>query len=222
MSKYVVIGLGKFGFYLAKKLSEEKQDVLCLDKNPEIIENISQYVSEAIVGDATKKEVLNGLGLKDVDRVVIAIGDLASSILITLYLKELGCNFILAKANDEDHARILSLLGADRIIIPERDSAIKEAQSLITPNIIDFLPLLPDFSVAKIDPPAEFVGKSFKDLQLRSRFNIYVIAVRNKHTGKILLLPSADHIIDKDEELYLLGRKKDLSNITKRLWLEIL
>ncbi|NPA49810.1 MAG: TrkA family potassium uptake protein [Thermodesulfobacteria bacterium] len=216
MAKYVVIGLGKFGFYLAKKLAEEKQDVLCMDKEESLVEEISKYVSEAVVGDATKKEVLKGLGVKDAAGVIVAIGDLASSILITLYLRELGCKFILAKANDEDHARILSLIGADRVVIPEKDSAIKEAQALVTPNIVDFLPLLPDFSVAKMDPPPEFVGKSFKELGLRSRYHVYVIAIRNKHTGRLILLPSADHVIDKDEELYLLGRKEDLQALSRK------
>ncbi len=214
--KYVVIGLGKFGFYLAQKLAEEGQDVLCLDKDETLVEEISEYVSEAVVGDATKKEVLKGLGVKEAEKVILAIGDLAASILITLYLRELGCKFILAKANDEDHARILSLVGAHRVVIPEKDSAIKEAQVLVTPNIVDFLPLLPDFSVAKIEPPPEFIGKSFKELKLRSRYHVYVIAIRNKHTGRLILLPSADHIIEKDEELYLLGRKEDLRTISKK------
>ncbi len=217
MAKFVVIGLGKFGFYLAKKLAEEKQEVLCLDKDENVIEQISEDVSEAIIGDATRKEVLKGLGIQEADRVVVAIGDLSASILITLYLKELGCKFILAKANDEDHARILSLLGADKIVIPEKDAAIKEAQGLVTPNILDFLPLLPGFSVAQIDPPPAFIGKSFKELQLRSKYHVYVIAIRNKHTGRLVLLPSADHVIEKDEELYLVGRKEELTAISKNI-----
>ncbi len=214
MARFIVIGLGKFGFYLAKKLAEEKQDVLCLDRNERLVEEASQFVPEAVVGDATRKEVLKGLGVSEAEKVIVAIGDLSPSILITLYLREIGAKFIIAKAVDEDHARILSLVGADRVIIPERDSALREAQLLVTPNIVDFLPMLPEFSIAKVDPPPEFIGKSFKDLHLRKKYNVYVIAVRNKHTGRFILLPPADHVIEKDEELYLLGRKEHLTKFS--------
>ncbi len=216
MARFLVIGLGKFGFYLARKLAEEKQEVLCLDKDERVVEEISQYVPEALVGDATRKEVLKNLAVSEAEKIVVATGDLTASILITLYLKELGAKHIVAKARDEDHARILSLVGANRVIIPEKDSALREAQLLVTPNIIDFLPLLPDFSVAKIDPPPEFIGKSFKELHLRRKFNVYVIAVRNKLTGRFLLLPPADHVIEKDEELYLLGRKEYLTRLSAK------
>jgi len=215
MARFVIIGLGKFGSYLAKKLAEENQEVLCIDKRQDLVEKISQYVSEAVIGDATRKDVLKSLGLKEAEKVVVAIGDLSSSILITLYLRELGVNFILAKANDEDHARILSLVGANQVVIPERDSALREAQALITPNIVDFLPLLPDFSIAQIDPPPEFVGKTLKDLELRRKFHVYVIAVRNKHTNRLLILPPAEYTIEKDDELFLLGQKQYLSRFTK-------
>ncbi len=215
MARFVVIGLGKFGYYLAKTLAEEKQSVLCIDRDEGLVEEISEFVSEAVVGDATRKDVLRGLGIPEAEKVVVAIGELSSSVLITLYLRELGAKFILAKALDEDHARILSLVGADQVVIPERDSAIREAHALITPNIVDFLPLLPDFSVARIDPPPEFVGKSFKELDLRRKYHVYVIALRNKLTNRILILPPAEHVIEKDEELFLLGRKEHLSRFTK-------
>lgn len=215
MARFIVIGLGKFGFYLAKRLAEEKQDVLCLDKDERIVEEISQYVPEAVVGDATRKEVLKSLGVREAEKVVIATGDLTASILITLYLREMEAKFILAKAIDEDHARILSLVGANRVVIPEKDAALREAQALVTPNIVDFLPMLPEFSIAKVDPPPEFIGKSLKELHLRSKYHVYVIAVRNRITGRFLLLPPAEHIIEKEEELYLLGRKEHLTRFSK-------
>ncbi|NPB09393.1 MAG: TrkA family potassium uptake protein [Thermodesulfobacteria bacterium] len=215
MARFVVIGLGKFGYYLAKTLAEEKQSVLCIDRDESLVEEISEFVSEAVVGDATRKDVLRGLGIPEAEKVVVAIGELSASVLITLYLRELGAKFILAKALDEDHARILSLVGADQVVLPERDSAIREAQALITPNIVDFLPLLPEFSVAKIDPPPEFIGKSLKELDMRRKYHVYVIAIRNKITNRILILPPAEHVIEKDEELFLLGKKEHLARFTK-------
>ena len=216
MARFVVIGLGKFGSYLAKKLAEEDQEVLCIDKDEVLVEEVGRYVPEAVIGDATRKEVLKGLGIPQAEKVIVAIGDLSASILITLYLRELGAKFILAKANDEDHARILSLVGANQVVIPERDSAIREAQALITPNIVDFLPLLPEFSVARVDPPPEFVGKNFKDLELRRKFHVYVIAVHNKHTDRLLILPPAEYVIEKDDELFLLGRREYVARFTKK------
>lgn len=214
MARFIVIGLGKFGFYLAKTLAEEKQSVLCVDQDESLVEKVSEYVSEAVVGDATNKDLLKSLALSEAEKVVVAIGDLSASVLITLYLRELGAKFILAKASNEDHARILSLVGADQVVLPEKDSAIREAKALVTPNIVDFLPLLPDFSIAQVEPPPEFVGRNLKELDLRRKYHIYVIAIRNKHTNRLLILPPAEHVIEKDDELFLLGRKEYLARFT--------
>ncbi|WP_022852537.1 potassium channel family protein [Thermodesulfatator atlanticus] len=206
--KFIVIGLGKFGFYLAKTLAAEGLEVLCIDRNEKLVEDISPDVSEAIVADATRKEVLKGIGVDEAEMVVVATGNLSASVLIVLYLKELGAKAIMAKANDEDHARILELLGANRVVIPELDAALKEARNLINPNMLDFLPLLPDFLIARLEPPADFIGKTIRQLDLRKRYHVYILAIKNKHTDKFILLPPAEHVIDKDEELFVLGKKE--------------
>ncbi|AEH44806.1 TrkA-N domain protein [Thermodesulfatator indicus DSM 15286] len=211
--KVIVIGLGKFGSNLAKTLAMEKVEVLGIDRNEKLVEDISQDISEAIVADATRKEVLKSIGVEEADYVVVAMSNLSASVLIVLYLRELKAKFILAKANDEDHARILRLLGADRVVIPEQDAALKEAQALITPNMVDFLPLLPEFLIARIDPPDEFVGHSLKELDLRRRYHVYILAIRKKHTSKIIILPPAEHVIEKDEELFVLGKKEYLEKL---------
>ncbi len=213
--KFIVIGLGKFGTYLAKSLAKEGLEVLCIDRNEKLVEDISEDVSEAIVADATRKEVLKSLGVEEVEHVIVATGNLSASVLIVLYLKELGARSIIAKAIDEDQAKILSLVGANKVVIPERDAAIKEAQSIISPNVVDFLPLLPEFLVAKIEPPAEFIGRSLKELDFRRRFHLYVLATRDKHTQKLVLLPPAEHIIEKDEELFVLGRREAIEKLPK-------
>ncbi|WP_456433094.1 potassium channel family protein [Thermosulfuriphilus sp.] len=211
---FAVIGLGKFGFYLARNLVEHDQHVLCVEKDEALVEAISPYVNEAVVGDASKREVLEGLGLTDMEQVIVAVGNLTQSVLITLYLKELGVKKVLAKANDEDHAKVLSLVGADRVIIPERDSARRVAQSLVMPNIVDFLPMMPDFCIAEIDPPPSFIGHSLAELDLRRRYHVYVIGTRSRFSDKINLMPKAEHIIDKDEILYVLGRRIDVENLS--------
>ncbi len=214
--RFAVIGLGKFGFYLARNLAEHKQHVLCIEKDEALVEAISPYVGEAVVGDASKREVLEGLALTEMEQVIVAVGNLTQSVLITLYLKELGVRRVLAKANDEDHAKVLSLVGADRVIIPERDSARRVAQSLIMPNIVDFLPMMPDFCVAEIEPPPSFVGHSLAELDLRRRYHVYVIGVRNKFSDKIALMPRAEHVIDRDEVLYVMGRHVDVEALSEK------
>ncbi len=215
--KIVVIGLGKFGSYLARELGTEGIEVLAIDRNEKLVEDISTDVAEAIVGDATRKELLKGIGVAEAEKVIVATGNLSASVLMVLYLKELGVKSIMAKANDEDHARILELLGANNIVIPEKDAALKEARNLIDPNLLDFLPLLPDFIIARIESNPEFIGKSIRELDLRNRMHIYILAIRDILTDRFILLPPADHIIEKDEELFVLGKKEYVEKLLEKI-----
>ncbi len=213
--RFGIIGLGRFGSYLARTLAEQGQEVLCVDLSERAVEEISSVVDQAVVADATRKETLEHLGFHRVDTAVVAIGSLAQSVLVTLFLKELGTPHIIAKALNEEGAKILSLIGAHRVIIPEKDSAIRLARSLIMPNLLDFLPLLPDFYIAEVSPPIDFVGKSLKELDLRRRYRVYVIGVRRAFSDRVQLLPSADYVIEKDDRLYLVGHRKDLAPFTE-------
>jgi len=209
--RFGIIGLGRFGSYLALTLAEQGQEVICIDRSEKKVEEISPLVSQAVVADATKKETLEHLGFQKVDTAIVAIGSLAQSVLVTLFLKELGTPKIIAKALNEEGAKILSRIGADQVIIPERDSALRLARSLVMPNLLDFLPLLPDFYIAEASPPADFVGKSLKELDLRQKYRVYVIGVKRAFSDKSQLLPPADYVIEKDDLLYLVGHKKDLA-----------
>ena len=215
--KIVVIGLGKFGSYLARELGTKGIEVLAIDRNEKLVEDISTDVAEAIVGDATRKELLKGIGVAEAEKVIVATGNLSASVLMVLYLKELGVKSIMAKANDEDHARILELLGANNIVIPEKDAALKEARNLIDPNLLDFLPLLPDFIIARIESNPEFIGKSIRELDLRNRMHLYILAIRDILTDRFILLPPADHIIEKDEELFVLGKKEYVEKLLEKI-----
>ncbi|RUM89483.1 MAG: TrkA family potassium uptake protein [Thermodesulfatator sp.] len=212
--QFGIIGLGRFGSYLARTLAEQGQEVVAVDRSEKAVEEISPYVSQAVVADATRKETLEHLGFDRMHTVVVAIGSLAQSVLVTLLLKELGARNIIAKALNEEGAKILSLIGAHRVIIPERDSAIRLARSLVMPNFLDFLPLLPDFYITEVKPPPEFVGKSLKELDLRRRYRVYVIGVKRAFADQIQLLPSAEYVIERDDILYLVGHQKDLSAFT--------
>ncbi|WP_297057324.1 TrkA family potassium uptake protein [Thermosulfurimonas sp.] len=208
--RFGIIGLGRFGSYLARTLAKEGQEVLALDRSEKAVQAVAEEVSYAVVGDATQKETLEHLGFHKVDAAVVAIGTLSQSVLVTLYLREMGVPRILAKAQNETEGKILSLVGAHQVIIPERDSAVRLARSLVMPNLLDFLPLLPDFYIAEIPAPEEFLGKSLKELDLRRHYRVHVLGVKKGFSEHMHLFPAADYTIEKGDLLYLAGHRKDL------------
>ncbi len=213
--EFAIIGLGKFGIHLGKTLARAGKRVLCIDRQEELVQKISEDVTDAVVADGSDKEVLESLGMADIETVIVAVGDMTHSVLIALYLRELGVNKILAKANDEDHSKLLSLVGAHRVIIPERNAAKDMANSLLSPNIVDFLPMLEGYVIAQLEPPKPFLGHSLEELQLRKKYHVYVLAIQNKQTNEMNLMPSARHILHKNEIVYVLGKREDVDKLQK-------
>jgi len=214
MKKFAVIGLGKFGFHVAKELFEAGNEVVAVDQDKNKIQEIDPYCTEAIVMDATDKERLNALGLENMDSVIISAGTkISNSILICLHLQEMGIKKILAKALDDDHAKILKKVGATEIIRPEMAMAVRVARSLSTPNILDFIPLAEDYNLMQVDPPRAFIGKTLKELNLRAKYNVYVIAVKELVPENFVLVPPAGFLIKDSDVLMILGKEQDLSKI---------
>ncbi len=214
MKRFAVIGLGKFGFHVAKALFEAGNEVVAVDQDKNKIQEIDPYCTEAIVMDATDKERLNALGLENMDSVIISAGTkISNSILICLHLQELGIKKILAKALDDDHAKILKKVGATEIIRPEMAMAVRVARSLSTPNILDFIPLAEDYNLLQVDPPRAFIGKTLKELNLRAKYNVYVIAVKELVPENFVLVPPAGFLIKDSDVLMILGKEQDLSRI---------
>jgi trk system potassium uptake protein TrkA len=209
-----VIGLGKFGFHVAKELFNEGNEVIAIDKNPDLVQEIDPFCTEAIVLDSSDKERLRALGLDEMDGVIVSIGsDVSRSVLLTLYLQEIGVKRVLAKAIDEDHGKVLMKVGATEVIHPEKAMAIKVAQGLSRPNVLDFIPLAEDFQLLQIAPPAAFVGKSLKQLNLRAKYNVHVIAVKEIIPDGTVLVPSADFVIKDSDILIILGKTVDVRGI---------
>jgi trk system potassium uptake protein TrkA len=214
MKRFIVIGLGNFGFYVAKTLYEDGHEVLAIDRNRDRVANIQDLVSEAMILDAIHKESLTGLGIRQAEAIVVSMGDdISNSILTTLYLKELGARKIVAKCQDEDHARILEKLGAHEIIFPEKAMGQKVAKGLSKGNILDFIPLSEDYTIVEAAPPAEFVGRSLKDLKLKTIYHVYIIAVNQLIPPAFILSPPGDFVIKDSDGLVLLGREKDIQQI---------
>ena len=214
MKRVIVIGLGIFGFNIAKVLYENGIEVITIDKNKERIQEIRDYCTKAILADGTDKQVMEMIGIQEDDVVIVSFGeDLAASSLITLHLRELKVKHIIVKAPNEDHKRVLEKVGATEVIIPERDIADKVARSLISPNVLDFIPLTEDFTISEIVPPTSFYGKTIGDLHLRSRYHIEVIAIREVLPGRLTMVPRADFVIKDSDILVIIGRQKDIQKI---------
>ena len=214
MRRVVVIGLGIFGFNIAKDLYENGLEVIAIDKNKEVIQKIRDFSTKAVLADGTDKEVLESIGIQEDDVVIVSFGeDLAASTLITLHLKEMRVKTIIVKAPNEDHKHVLEKVGATEVIIPERAMADKVAKSLISPNVLDYIPLSEDYTICEMAPPPSFMGKTIGELHLRSKYHIEVIAVREMLPERLIMVPRADFVIKDSDILVAIGKEKDIQKI---------
>src|SRR4030066_209577 len=214
MKRAIVIGLGIFGFNIAKDLYENGFEVVAIDKNKEVIQKIRDFSTKAILADGTDKEVMESIGIQPEDVVIVSFGeDLAASTLITLHLKELKVKNIIVKAPNEDHKHVLEKVGATEVVIPERAMADKVAKSLISPNVLDYIPLSADYTICEIVPPPSFTGKTIGDLHLRSKYHIEVIAIREMLPDRFTMIPRADFVIKDSDILVVIGKEEDIKKI---------
>ncbi len=214
MKTYLVIGLGRFGISVATRLCELGNEVLAIDASAEHIQQIANHVTHAVVGDARDEAVLQALGARNFDCAIVAIGgDLAASILVTLNLKELGVPAVICKASNEAYKKALERVGADRVVIPEREMALKLAQNLSSSSILDFIELSEDYGITEITAPASWVGKSIRELNVRAKYGVTVLAF--KRGGPLDVLPGADDAIEDGMVLVVLGSNEQLARMQK-------
>ncbi|MCK4596624.1 TrkA family potassium uptake protein [bacterium] len=224
MRQIAIIGLGIFGFKLATSLTEKGCQVLAVDNDRDRVQEIRDLVADSVVLDARDKSAMDSLDLVDLDMVVVCVGQLEASVLISLYLKEAGVGEIVVKALSADHVKILELLGASRTILPEEAMAERLAGSLMTPNIIDHIPLTPGHSIVEVKAPEKFWGKTIAQLDVRKNYKVEVIAVKkyviSKLDGKESLdesktrvIPAAREVINSGDALVVIGRNKDIEKI---------
>jgi trk system potassium uptake protein TrkA len=212
--RVVVIGLGIFGFNIVRDLYEGGFEVIAVDKNKEAVQRARDCSTKAIVADGTDKEIMDEIGIQEDDVVIISFGeDLAAATLITLHLRQMKVKTIIVKAPNEEYKLILEKVGATEVMIPEKEIAHKVARSLISPNVLDYLPLSDDYMISEMAPPNSFLGKSISALQLRSRYHIEVIAIRDIVSDKINMIPGADCVIKDGDVLVVVGKEKDIQQI---------
>ena len=214
MKSYVVIGMGRFGSEVARRLCELGCEVLAVDSRQELIQPMSDLVTQAVVADARDKEVLRSLGVKDFDCAVVAIGgSLADSVLATMNLKELGVGHIVCKAHDDTHRQVLMKLGADQVVIPEQENALRLARSLSSFNVLDYIELSDDYGIIDVAAPGSWVGKTLKQLNVRAELGVNILAI--KQGGKINVSPAADYAIGQGDVMVVLGDTAALKAVQK-------
>ena len=214
MKRTVVIGLGIFGFNVVKELFEAGIEVIAVDKNKDVVQRIRDFCTKAIVADGTDKEVMESIGIHEDDVVIISFGeDLAGSSLVTLHLKEMKVKNIIVKVPNEDHKHVLEKVGATDVIIPEKEMAVKVARSIISPNVLDYIPLSGEYTICEMAPPPGFYGKTIGELHLRAKYHIDVIAVKEVLSDQVRMMPSADYVIKDTDILVVMGKELDIKKI---------
>lgn len=214
MRSYVVAGLGRFGAEVARQLCQLGCEVLAIDQSSDLVQQVSQDVTHAVVADARDKEVLRALGVRDFDCAIVAIGDdLSASVLVTLNMKELGVPFVVCKAHDDTHRRVLQKLGADRVTIPEQENAARMARSLSSNNVLDYIELSEDYGIIEVPAPKSWYEKSLKELNVRAKLGVNILAIRRD--GKINVSPTADFAICSGDIVVMLGDMLALEKVQK-------
>ncbi len=215
MKQFMVIGLGNFGFNVASALSKAGKQVIAADVSSKRIEEIGDKVRKAVTVDIRDKKALSELvSSNSIDVAIISLGNrLEASILSTVYLKELKIERIIAKASSSDHGAILKAVGASDVIFPEQEVANKLALRLIKPNLIDYIPMAEEYGIVEIATPDKFVGKTLIELQLRNKYKVEVIAIKNVMNDEFSIVPGGDYKIEPDTVMVIVGRNEDVEKI---------
>jgi len=213
MKQFAVIGLGRFGGSLAKTLYNMGHEVLGVDVSAENTQRMMDQLTQCVQADSTDEEVLKSLGLRNFDAVVVSIGhDMQASILTTVLVKEIGCKFVVAKANSALHGKVLEKIGADKVVYPERDMGERVAHSLSSSNVLDYIDVSSDYTIMEIVADEKFHGKTLGELSLRSKYGVNVMAI--KRGESIEATPEADDVITRGDVLILFGKQQSLKKFT--------
>jgi len=210
--EFALIGLGRFGSSVARTLFEAGHSVLGIDRNPARVQAMADHATHVVEADATDEDVLRSLGLRNFDVVVVSVGThLEASVLITVMLKEMGCPYVVAKASSDIHGRVLQKVGADRVVFPERDMGIRLARSLSNDNVVDLIELTPEVSIIELEAGGQLLGRSLRDLDLRARYGVTVLAVRRG--SQVVVPPAADEKFRPGDVLVLVGGNSGLERV---------
>jgi trk system potassium uptake protein TrkA len=215
---FVVIGLGSFGSALARRLCKNNCRVTGLDASRESVDELKDVLYEAIIGDATDRETLEHLPLKEANAVFVSMGeDITRSLLATLHAREIGAHRIIVKGVTQEHGKLLKSLGVERVIFPEIEIAEALADRMTWTNVVDFLPIDPEYSFMEIAVPDSFAGRTLLDLNIRQTYGVWIVGVKDSMTGRLTMFPAGDFKMQADQLLLVVGRQKELGAIRNLL-----
>ena len=216
MKTVLIIGMGRFGQHLCRKMLKLNNEVMIVDRNEEAMEDLLPLVTNAKIGDCTNEEVLHSLGIGNFDLCFVCIGtNFQSSLEITSLLKEAEAKYVISKATRDIQAKFLLRNGADAVVYPEKDIAERIAVRYSADNVFDYIELDEEYSIYEIPPLREWIGKTIGEVDFRARLNSSIIGT--KLNGITSFLPGADHVFRADEHLMVIGKKKDIDKILKHL-----
>jgi trk system potassium uptake protein len=210
--KFIMLGMGSFGTALATKLAANGCRVTGIDGRPERLEAVKNLIHEAVIGDATDREVLESLPIRDATAVFISLGEnISQSLLATLHVKELGARNVIVKGVTKEHGKILEHLGVDRVVFPEEEVARELADRMTWPNVLDYLPIDPDYSVAEVAMPGSLSGKTLAEANLRSNIGVHVMGLKDVMKGKFEMFPDGKTKLLEDQVLLVVGRETEIA-----------
>ena len=205
----LVIGLGKFGMSVVKHLDKYDCDVMAIDTSSELVDEAAEYATHAAKVDAADVGALKELGVTNFDVAIIGIGDdLEASIMIAMTLKELKVPYIVAKSRDDIHTKLLTMIGVDKVVQPERDSGVRLAKTLMHKNVIERMEVGKEFSIVEIETPKEWIGSRLNQLTIRPKHNINILCIERKN--KKIIIPNAETQIEKGDNLMIIAPNKEL------------
>ena len=212
--QYLVLGLGRFGTSVARTLCELGQEVLAVDSDQQLVDDIAPFVTQAVQLDATDEAALGSLGITNFDAAIVSIGaNTRDSILVSVLLKEMGVPYLVAKANDELHAKVLRKIGADRVVFPERDMGARLARSIITPNVLELMDLSDDYQIIEIRLPQKWEGQTIIGVNVRRKYGVSILAIHRN--DRFLVAPAADMQFEASDTLLVMGKKSDIEELSE-------
>ena len=215
MKSVLVVGIGRFGFHIAKKFAELGNQVLAVDISEERVNEILPHVLNAQIGDCTKEEVLEALGVSNFDVCVVALSELGTALEITYYLKELGAPFVLSRANSESQAKFLLRSGADEVVYPEMQTALRMAVKHSAHRLFDYIEVTAGYSVSEVPVPKAWVGQTIDHVAVRTKYHVNILATKGGGSWQVQIKPT--HVFGTDEHLLVFGQKEDIIKLSDRL-----
>jgi trk system potassium uptake protein TrkA len=212
--KFVMLGMGSFGTALAVKLAANGCQVTGVDQRRERLEAVKNLIHEAVIGDSTDRDFLENLPIKAATAVFISLGEsISQSLLATLHVRELGARNVIVKGVTKEHGKILEHLGVDRVVFPEEEVARELADRMTWPNVLDYLPIDPEYSVAEVAMPGSLSGRTLAEANLRSTIGVHVMGIKDVMTGKFEMFPDGKTKLLDDQVLLVVGREREIAKL---------